>query len=61
MKKLLLAGLVLAGLTMSAHAEGVVIGTILPLSGASATVGEDQRRGVELALDQINASGGVLG
>ncbi len=61
MKKLLLAGLVLAGLSVSAHAEGVVIGTILPLSGASATVGEDQRRGIELALDQINASGGVLG
>lgn len=40
---------------------GVVFGAILPLTGASASIGEDQRRGIELALDKINASGGVLG
>jgi branched-chain amino acid transport system substrate-binding protein len=40
---------------------GVVMGAVLPLTGASATIGEDQRRGVELAVDKINADGGVLG
>lgn len=40
---------------------GVVFGVVLPLTGSSASVGEDQRRGVELALDKINAEGGVLG
>lgn len=39
----------------------VVFGAILPLTGASATIGEDQRRGVELAVEKVNATGGVLG
>jgi branched-chain amino acid transport system substrate-binding protein len=38
-----------------------VIGAVLPLTGSSATVGEDQRRGIELAVDEINENGGVLG
>lgn len=41
--------------------DGVVLGAVLPLTGASATIGEDQRRGIELAVDEINANGGVLG
>ncbi len=40
---------------------GVVFGAVLPLTGASASIGEDQRRGIELALEKINANGGVLG
>ncbi|WP_370435304.1 ABC transporter substrate-binding protein [Microvirga sp. TS319] len=36
-------------------------GLILPLTGASASVGEDMRRGAELALERVNAKGGVLG
>ena len=61
MKRLLTYALMIAGLAGTAHAKDVVIGAILPLSGASATQGEDQRRGMELALEKINASGGVLG
>jgi branched-chain amino acid transport system substrate-binding protein len=53
------AFLVLGG--MPALAGDIVLGAVLPLSGASATVGDDQRRGIELALDQINEKGGVLG
>ncbi len=41
--------------------EGVVFGAVLPLTGASASIGEDQRRGIELAVEKINAAGGVLG
>jgi len=61
MKKLLSFGVVLATLAGPATAQDIVIGAILPLSGASATQGEDQRRGMELAVDKINAAGGVLG
>ena len=45
----------------SAGAQEVAIGAVLPLTGASATIGEDQRRGIELALERVNAAGGVLG
>lgn len=41
--------------------QQLVIGAVLPLTGGSATIGEDQRRGLELAVEQINADGGVLG
>jgi branched-chain amino acid transport system substrate-binding protein len=34
---------------------------VLPLTGASASIGEDQRRGIEIAVERINAEGGVLG
>ncbi|AYM14353.1 Extracellular ligand-binding receptor [Agrobacterium fabacearum S56] len=44
-----------------ARADDVTIGAVIPLSGASATTGKDQSRGIELAVKQINANGGVLG
>lgn len=39
----------------------ITIGAVLPLTGSSATIGMDQERGVALALEEINSSGGVLG
>lgn len=39
----------------------ITIGAVLPLTGANATVGADQQRGIELAVAQINAGKGVLG
>lgn len=39
----------------------LVIGALLPQSGAGATLGEPLRAGVELAVAQINAAGGVNG
>ena len=51
-----------ASLATPVHAaDQVVLGAVLPLTGSSATVGEDQRRGIELAVDYINSRGGVLG
>lgn len=44
-----------------AQAQNVEIGAILPLTGASASIGEDQRRGIALAVERLNAAGGVLG
>jgi len=39
----------------------ITIGGIFPLSGPVAVYGEEARKGVELALAEINAAGGVLG
>lgn len=61
MKRLLTYALMIAGFAGTVHAKDVTIGAILPLSGASATQGDDQRRGMELAVEKINANGGVLG
>ncbi|MGZ4566405.1 MAG: ABC transporter substrate-binding protein [Blastococcus sp.] len=45
----------------SAVKGAVNLGAVLPLTGSSASIGEDQRRGIELAVDKINKDGGVLG
>lgn len=56
---------ILTGFTALTSANSVWadvdIGAILPLTGTSASIGEDQRRGLELAVEQINAHGGVVG
>jgi branched-chain amino acid transport system substrate-binding protein len=39
----------------------VVIGAHLPLTGHAAADGEDGRRGLELAVAEINSQGGILG
>ncbi|MET4575457.1 ABC transporter substrate-binding protein [Ottowia thiooxydans] len=57
--RFLAAGLLAA--SAAAQAQDVTIGVVLPLTGASASIGEDQRRGVELATERVNAAGGVLG
>jgi branched-chain amino acid transport system substrate-binding protein len=44
-----------------AAAESVVIGAINPLKGTNAVQGRDMKRGEELALDEINAAGGING
>ena len=44
-----------------AAAQGVTIGVLTPLTGGAAGTGQAQRAGFELALEEINAAGGVLG
>ena len=39
----------------------IKIANVVELSGAGASVGDNCRNGVELAIKEINASGGVLG
>jgi branched-chain amino acid transport system substrate-binding protein len=39
----------------------IVIGSVLPLSGPVAAYGEHARNGMELAVEEINASGGING
>ncbi|PWL17632.1 amino acid ABC transporter [Falsochrobactrum shanghaiense] len=56
----LLAAASLLATALPAHAD-VVIGAVLPLSGVNASGGEDLRRGMELAVKEVNEKGGVLG
>lgn len=58
--RLLAAGSLLVMANAAAYAD-VTIGVVLPLSGVNAQGGEDLRRGMELALKEVNDSGGVLG
>jgi branched-chain amino acid transport system substrate-binding protein len=39
--------------------EDVKVGVLLPLSGAVAPIGQNNRRGHELAVEEINAAGGI--
>lgn len=39
----------------------VVVGAVLPLTGTNATIGQDQKRGIDLAVAKINSGEGVLG
>ncbi|KWF12511.1 ABC transporter substrate-binding protein [Burkholderia pseudomultivorans] len=62
--KVLYAGIaatVLSAAAGTSVAQTVSVGAVLPLTGASASVGDDQRRGIELAVAQVNAGNGVLG
>lgn len=61
MKRLLSASLI-AVLAMAAPAcADILIGAAAPLSGPNATLGEQLRRGVQMAVDEINGTGGVNG
>jgi branched-chain amino acid transport system substrate-binding protein len=57
--------LVLAGLLLSACGtsppDHVRLGVAAPLSGPRAAIGEELVRGAELAVDDLNARGGLLG
>ena len=55
----LLAGVF--SLPLAAHAETVKIGVLAPLTGPTASDGEEFVRGVEWAVDEANAKGGVAG
>jgi len=52
-----LVGAVVLGLagSVSAAEEGIKIGLFSPLTGASSVVGLDMQRGVELAVERVNA------
>ncbi len=42
-------------------AEPITVGAISPLTGTNAVQGTDMKRGEELALEEINAAGGIFG
>ena len=64
MKLRILAGALLAGaMATAAYAEGLPIklADVAELSGGGATVGTNWKNGIDLAVEEINAKGGVLG
>jgi len=63
-KSTALAGIALASvvsLVSTANAQTIKIGAINPYSGPLALYGTEVTRGYEIAVDQLNASGGLLG
>ena len=61
-KTLALAGLAIGGLWAPAgFAQDIVIPNIIELSGGGATVGAMWKNGSSMAVDEINAAGGILG
>src|SRR3546814_8613767 len=41
--------------------KGIAIATVAPITGQYATFGEQMKRGLEMAVSDLNANGGVLG
>ena len=39
----------------------VMIGSMVPLTGSSANDGREFRNGLDMAIDEVNARGGILG
>src|SRR3977135_1011823 len=61
MTKWLLAAVFLSLGISSVNAQTIKIGLVTALSGQSARAGEAITRGLAVAIDEINARGGVLG
>ena len=57
----LVVSIVFFGQGISVGAEPIKIGACVPLSGPIGFYGHDQKTGFEMALEEINAAGGVLG
>src|SRR6266850_876293 len=57
----LLAGIALSLFAGISFAQSIKIGLVTALSGQSARAGEAITRGLAVAIDEINAKGGVLG
>jgi branched-chain amino acid transport system substrate-binding protein len=56
-----LAALAAGLICMQAHADTIKFGGILPLTGPGALIGTAEMHGIQFAVDQANAKGGVHG
>ena len=56
-----LAGTALGGQALAQSGEPIKLGLVTALSGQSALAGEAITRGMQIAIDEINAKGGLLG
>jgi branched-chain amino acid transport system substrate-binding protein len=61
MKPMILAGAMLAALCTTAHAQTIKLADVAELSGGGATVGTNWKNGIDLAVEEVNAKGGILG
>ncbi len=53
--------ILLTGCAKKANENEILIGAYLSLTGTTATFGTSSLKGIEMAVDKVNASGGVLG
>lgn len=60
MKSFILAGAMLAVMGSGADAQSVKLADVAELSGGGATVGTNWKNGIDLAVEEINAKGGIL-
>jgi branched-chain amino acid transport system substrate-binding protein len=51
----------LIGSAFAQSGQPIRIGAILPLTGPGGMIGTQQQRGIQFALDQLNAKGGIRG
>jgi len=58
---ILVVALLVGSAPRGAAAESIRFGAILPLTGPATVIGTQEKRGVELAVDDMNAKGGVDG
>ncbi|WP_315755127.1 MULTISPECIES: ABC transporter substrate-binding protein [unclassified Bradyrhizobium] len=64
MRSIILAGLCSAVLSGAAYAQSgapIKIADVAELSGGGATVGNNWKNGIDLAVEEVNAKGGILG
>src|SRR5258708_19767972 len=62
LNKLVVFAVVCAAMSLPGISQDTVkIGVITPLTGSQAAFGNAHKNGYQIALDQINAKGGVLG
>lgn len=54
-------GIALSSTALSAAFADVKIGSLYPISGPLALLGEESARGLELAVEEVNAAGGIKG
>lgn len=54
-------GIAIALFGAAAHAQDIKLGALYPFSGGLALLGDESYRGVQLAVDERNAAGGVNG
>jgi branched-chain amino acid transport system substrate-binding protein len=55
------AALAFSGLRAARAADDLRIGSILSVTGPAAFLGEDMKAGLQLAVEEINAAGGING
>ncbi len=56
-----LAGITVQNVSAGDYPKEITIGALLPLSGPASQFGEKMRTGAQLAIDELNAKGGVNG
>ena len=55
----LAAALLLMGYCVDVFAQTIKVGAVVPLTGRYASIGNDLKHGYDIAVERINAGGGI--